>query len=161
MLLFKSQPYLSHYFLAHRTFNHILICLLPDLHRKHRQEYSGWEPTVDTIHRLVHPTVPVVISRRQRLFADGSPRMCVYVVVSSHEKTCINDIKRDSPFLTYHLYIKLCWRNTKKMRYEHLNKYTVVKFEHDVKLLSKENAVKIIMFKLKWRSENIYSKNSY
>jgi len=44
------------------------------------------------------------------------------------------------------------------LRYEHLNKNTIVKFEHDVKTPRKENDVKIIIFKFKWRSEKIKAK---
>jgi len=44
------------------------------------------------------------------------------------------------------------------LRYEHLNKNTIVKFERDVKTSRKENDVKIIIFKLKWGSENIKAK---
>jgi len=44
------------------------------------------------------------------------------------------------------------------LRYDHLNKNTIVKFECDVKTPRKENDVKIIIYKFKWRSENIKAK---
>ena len=83
--------------------------------------------------------------------------------VPSHEKTCINDIKYD--FLFSHTScISNCAEQMLKisfsylvwlLRYEHLNKNTIVKFERDVNTPRKENDVKIIIYKFKWRCENI------
>ena len=81
----------------------------------------------------------------------------IIIYVPSHEKTCINDIKCDFLFL-HKSCISNCAEQMLKiscsylvqlLRYEHLIKNTIVKFERDVKTPREENDVKIIIFKFK------------
>ena len=83
--------------------------------------------------------------------------VCDYEYVPSHKKTCINDIKCDFLFLLTSCISKCaeqmlkfsCSYLIQLLRYQHLNKNTIVKFERDVKTPQKENDVKILFFTFK------------
>jgi len=73
-------------FLKFSRQNHTVILsnnisfLLPDIYRKHRQEYSCWEPTDDTSNCPVHPSVPLDLVQPP-LPANGGVGMHPWVAI--------------------------------------------------------------------------------